>query len=294
MHSSGSLTRDTLRIGFIGLGNMGLPMARRLLEKSGCPVYGFDIVSAALEKLAAAGGMPEPDSTALLEKSDVVFLSLPSNELVRANLEAAVRNCRNGSVIVDTSSSVPSVIQSCAAQAAARGVELIDCPVSGGVDGAEKGTLSAMCGGSEAAVARVMPLLACFASRVTYMGPLGSGYAAKLINNLIVGGEITLIAEAFGLARRAGVDLTRLMEALSGGAAGSPVLTMKGGKMIDRDYTASSRVLIHLKDQHNAQDMARALGADIPACDLSTSLLEKLADMGRGNEDAAAVIDLFQ
>ena len=96
------------------------------------------------------------------------------------------------------------------------------------------------------------------------------------------------------LARRAGVDLTRLMEALSGGAAASPVLTMKGSKMINGDYTASSRVLIHLKDQHNAQEMARALGADIPACDLSTLLLEKLADMGRGNEDVAAVIDLFQ
>ena len=294
MGSGKRLTGNPLCIGFIGLGNMGLPMARRLLEKSGCPVYGFDIVPSAMEKLAAAGGTPEPDSTALLEKSDVVFLSLPGNQLVRANLEAAVRRCRSGSVIVDTSSSVPAVIQSCAAQAAARGVELIDCPVSGGVDGAEKGTLSAMCGGHETAVERVMPLLACIASRITYMGPLGSGYAAKLINNLIVGGEITLIAEALGLARRAGLDLHRLMEALSGGAAASPVLTMKGGKMIDGDRTVSSRVLIHLKDQHNAQAMARALGADIPACDLSTSLLEKLADEGRGNEDAAAVIDLFQ
>ena len=274
-----------MNIGFIGLGNMGLPMARRLLEKSGCPVYGFDIVPAALEKLAVAGGTPEPDSAALLEKSDVIFLSLPSNELVQANLEAAVQHCRSGAVVVDTSSSVPAVIQRCAAPAAARGVELIDCPVSGGVDGAEKGTLSAMCGGSEAAVTRIMPLLTCFAAHVTYMGPLGSGYAAKLI---------TLIAEAFGLARRAGVDLTRLMEALSGGAAASPVLTMKGSKMISGDYIASSRVLIHLKDQHNAQEMARALGADIPACDLSTLLLEKLADMGRGNEDVAAVIDLFQ
>ena len=246
-----------MNIGFIGLGNMGLPMARRLLEKSGCPVYGFDIVPAALEKLAAAGGTPEPDSAALLEKSDVIFLSLPSNELVQANLEAAVQHCRSGAVVVDTSSSVPAVIQRCAAPAAARGVELIDCPVSGGVDGAEKGTLSAMCGGSEAAVTRIMPLLTCFAAHVTYMGPLGSGYAAKLINNLIVGGEITLIAEAFGLARRAGVDLTRLMEALSGGAAASPVLTMKGSKMISGDYTASSRVLIHLKDQHNASRYPR-------------------------------------
>lgn len=99
-----------MNIGFIGLGNMGLPMARRLLEKSGCPVYGFDIVPAALEKLAVAGGTPEPDSAALLEKSDVIFLSLPSNELVQANLEAAVQHCRSGAVVVDTSSSVPAVI----------------------------------------------------------------------------------------------------------------------------------------------------------------------------------------
>ncbi len=104
-----------MNIGFIGLGNMGLPMARRLLEKSGCPVYGFDIVPAALEKLAVAGGTPEPDSAALLEKSDVIFLSLPSNELVQANLEAAVQHCRSGAVVVDTSSSVPAVIQRCAA-----------------------------------------------------------------------------------------------------------------------------------------------------------------------------------
>ena len=282
-----------MNIGFIGLGNMGLPMARRLLEKSGCPVYGFDIVPAALEKLAAAGGTPEPDSAALLEKSDVIFLSLPSNELVQANLEAAVQHCRSGAVVVDTSSSVPAVIQRCAAPAAARGVELIDCPVSGGVDGAEKGTLSAMCGGSETALARVSPLLACFAARVTHMGSLGSGYAAKLINNLIVGGEITLIAEALGLARKAGLDMARLLEALSGGAASSPVLSLKGGRMISGDYTPSSRVLIHLKDQRNAQELARALGADIPACDLSTALLGQLADMGRGGEDVAALIDLF-
>ena len=282
-----------MNIGFIGLGNMGLPMARRLLEKSGCPVYGFDIVPAALEKLAAAGGTPEPDSAALLEKSDVIFLSLPSNELVQANLEAAVQHCRSGAVVVDTSSSVPAVIQRCAAPAAARGVELIDCPVSGGVDGAEKGTLSAMCGGSETALARVSPLLACFAARVTHMGSLGSGYSAKLINNLIVGGEITLIAEALGLARKAGLDMARLLEALSGGAASSPVLSLKGGRMISGDYTPSSRVLIHLKDQRNAQELARALGAAIPACDLSTALLGQLADMGRGGEDVAAVIDLF-
>ena len=270
--------KQTRRIGWIGLGTMGLPMALRLADKSGCAVYGCDIVPSAMDAFASMGGIPEPDSAALLENSDVVFLSLPGNALVQETLTDAVRRCRRGPVVVDTSSSLPAVIQSCAAQAAARGVELIDCPVSGGAEAAAEGRLSAMCGGSETALARVSPLLACFAARVTHMGSLGSGYAAKLINNLIVGGEITLIAEALGLARN---------------AASSPVLSLKGGRMISGDYTPSSRVLIHLKDQRNAQELARALGAAIPACDLSTALLGQLADMGRGGEDVAAVIDLF-
>ena len=101
------------------------------------------------------------------------------------------------------------------------------------------------------------------------------------------------IAEALGLAQKAGLDMARLLEALSGGAASSPVLSLKGGRMISGDYTPSSRVLIHLKDQRNAQELTRALGAAIPACDLSTALLGQLADMGRGGEDVAAVIDLF-
>lgn len=285
--------KQTRRIGWIGLGTMGLPMALRLADKSGCAVYGCDIVPAAMDAFASMGGIPEPDSAALLENSDVVFLSLPGNALVQETLTDAVRRCRRGTVVVDTSSSLPAVIQSCAAQAAARGVELIDCPVSGGAEAAAEGRLSAMCGGSETALARVSPLLACFAARVTHMGSLGSGYAAKLINNLIVGGEITLIAEALGLARKAGLDMARLLEALSGGAASSPVLSLKGGRMISGDYTPSSRVLIHLKDQRNAQELARTLGAAIPACDLSTALLGQLADMGRGGEDVAAVIDLF-
>lgn len=134
------------RIGWISLGTMGLPMALRLADKSGCAVYGCDIVPAAMDAFASAGGIPESDSAA-------------------------------------------------------------------------EGRLSAMCGGSETALARVSPLLACFAARVTHMGSLGSGYAAKLINNLIVGGEITLIAEALGLARKAGLDMARLLEALSGGRA---------------------------------------------------------------------------
>ena len=282
-----------MNIGVIGLGNMGLPIALRLMEHGGGTAFGNDVVPAAMDRLTEAGGTAVKDPEELLRTCGAVFLSLPSNQLVREKLEQAVRCCRPGTLVIDTSSSVPEVIRSCAEEAARRGIDLIDCPVSGGVDGARAGTLSAMCGGDPAAVERAMPLLRAFTSRVTHMGELGSGYTTKLVNNLIVGGEITPIAEALGLARRAGLDLERLKDALSGGAAGSAVLDLKGEKMIRGDFAASSRVLIHLKDQHNAQELARSLGAAIPACDLSTGLLEKLADMGRGNEDAAAVIDLF-
>lgn len=119
-----------MNIGFIGLGNMGLPMARRLLEKSGCPVYGFDIVPAALEKLAAAGGTPEPDSAALLEKSDVIFLSLPSNELVQANLEAAVSIAGAAPWSWTPAPQCPRSYNAGAAPAGCAGVELIAVPRS--------------------------------------------------------------------------------------------------------------------------------------------------------------------
>lgn len=286
--------RDTFaRVGMVGLGNMGLPIALNLMKAEGRPVCGYDVIPAARERFGASGGLPVGTVEELLRVCRVVFFSLPTNDLVRENLARAVELCPEGAVLVDTSSSVPEVVKGLASAAAARHIALIDCPVSGGVEGAFAGTLSAMCGGDQAAVDGVMPLLRSFASKVTYMGDLGSGYTTKLVNNLIVGGEITLLAEALGLARRAGLNLETLFEAIRGGAAGSAVLENKGPKMIGGDYSPQSRTAIHLKDQHNAQQLARALGARTPMCDSSTAILEELAAGGRGNEDVAAAMDLF-
>lgn len=282
-----------MNLGVIGLGNMGLPISERLVRYSNCPVYGFDIVQSSVNQFAEAGGMPLDTAEELFAKCEIVFLSLPSNELVHRNLLLGIEYAKKGSIIIDTSSCTPDVICGCAEKAAERGVEFIDCPVSGGVQGAVDGTLSAMCGGNKMYVARVMPLLQIFAKHVTYMGPLGSGYTTKIINNLIVGGEITLLAEAFGLAQRSGLDPTRVKDAICSGAAGSPVMEIKVPKMIERDFTPSSRVLIHLKDLHNAQSLAKTLHTHVPACDQSVQLLEELVDQGRGNEDVAAAIDLF-
>lgn len=283
-----------MKIGFVGLGTMGLPMALNLVRKSGCQVVGFDVVERQCQRFREAGGVTVESAEAVFSACDIVFLSLPNNELVQSNLALAMQNCKRGSVVVDTSSSYPAVIQGQAADAEAAGVGLVDCPVSGGEPGAREGTLAAMCGGAEADVERVRPYVEMFASHLTHMGPLGCGYATKLANNMIVGTEIVLIAEALNFAEMAGLDKQRLFEAMRGGAADSSVLQIKAPKMIQKDYTASSRMTLHLKDQHNALQLGQDIGAYTPLCALATELMERMDQEGRGAEDAAAILDLFE
>lgn len=283
-----------MNIGFIGLGIMGLPMAEHLVQKSGCPVVGFDVAAGQREKFSAAGGQAAERPEEVFPRCQMVFLSLPNNDLVDANLGAAVTQCPQGAVVVDLSSAYPAVIQAHQQAAEAAGIGLVDCPVSGGEAGAVEGTLAAMCGGREADVARAMPYLKLFSASVIHMGDLGCGYAAKLANNMIVGTEVALIAEAFSFAERAGLDPQRLFEAIRGGAAGSAVLEIKGRKMIQREYTASSRLSIHLKDQHNALRLGRDIGAYTPLCALATELMDRMERDGRGGEDVAAIRDLFE
>lgn len=283
-----------MKIGFIGLGTMGLPMAINLVKKSGCPVVGYDVVEKQCQRFRDAGGATAETLKAVFSDCGIVFLSLPSNELVRTNLALAVESCARGTIVVDTSSSYPAVIQGLKKDAEAAGIRLIDCPVSGGEQGARNGTLAAMCGGEESDVTVVRPYLEMFASVVTHMGPLGCGYAAKLANNLIVGTEIALIAEVLNFAEKAGLDQQRLFDAMRNGAAGSAVLEIKAPKMIQRDYTASSRLSIHLKDQHNALRLAEDIGAYTPLCDLATGLMDQMERNGHGTDDVAVMLELFE
>lgn len=283
-----------MKIGFIGLGTMGLPMAANILHKSGEGAVGFDVVQAQLDRFCAMGGTVAESAEQVFRCCDITFLSLPNNELVQANLELGIRTAQKGAVVVDLSSSHPAVIQSWKAAAEAAGVGLVDCPVSGGEKGAEAGTLASMCGGREEDVERVRPYLEMFSASVIHMGPLGCGYAAKLANNMIIGTEIAVIAEALNFARLAGLDQQKLFEAIRHGGAASCVLEVKGPKMIQKDYAASSRLSIHLKDQHNAMRLAEDTGAYMPLCAMATEMMEKLEREGRGTDDVAAVLDLFE
>ena len=283
-----------MKIGFVGLGTMGLPMAINLVKKSGCPVLGYDVVERQCQRFREADGAVAESPEEVFQSCGIVFFSLPSNELIHANLALAVKSCARGTVVVDTSSSYPAVIREQAAAAEAAGIGLVDCPVSGGEPAAQAGTLASMCGGREEDVERVRPYIAMFSAKVTHMGPLGCGYAAKLANNMIVGTEIALIAEALNYAERAGLDKQRLFEAIRSGAAGSSVLEIKAPKMIRRDYAASSRLSIHLKDQHNALRLGEDIGAYTPLCALATELMDRMEQESRGTDDAAAILDLFE
>jgi len=214
--------------------------------------------------------------------------------LVSSNFELGIKHAPRGAIIVDLSSSYPAVIRDKQALAKQAGVGLIDCPVSGGESGARAGTLASMCGGSEENVEKVLPYLKMFSSGVVHMGPVGCGYAAKLANNMVIGTEIAVIAEALNYVELAGLDKKRWFEAVRHGGAASCVLEVKGPKMLEKDYAASSTLAVHLKDQRNAIKLAKDTGAYMPLCAMATEMMGQLEEQGRSKEDVAVILELFE
>lgn len=277
-------------VGFIGLGNMGLPMAINILKKSKAPVLGADVIPASLKKFEAAGGTPAKDNDEIIAKCNLIFLSLPRNEIVDSVCRAIIAAKESGTIIVDTSSTAPSVIRSLYALAKEKGIGLLDAPVSGGVSGAEQGTLAVMAGGDRTVFDAVRPYLAYMGSTVTYMGGSGCGDVAKLANNMIVGIHLVAMAEAFAFAKKAGLDPTTLYEAIKGGFAQSAVLDAKAMKMIHRDFSASARIAVHYKDIKNAKNLANEMEVPVPATDLVLEYMRRMDEAGLINEDQCALV----
>ena len=282
-----------MKIGFIGLGVMGLPMALNIVNKSGNEVWGYDVSEKQLDIFSLASGKKALSAEQLFENCDITFLSLPTNQLVCAYLDLGIKHANRGAIIVDLSSSYPAVIRERKSAAAAAGVGLVDCPVSGGEPAAKAGTLASMCGGTDEDIAVVRPYLEMFSSSVIHMGDIGCGYAAKLANNMIIGSEIAVIAEALNYVELAGLDKNRWFEAIRRGGAGSNVLEIKGPKMLSKDYSASSTLAVHLKDQRNAIRLAQETGAYMPFCTMATEMMAKLEEQGRSKEDVAVIAELF-
>jgi 2-hydroxy-3-oxopropionate reductase len=282
------------KVGFIGMGIMGLPMATNILKKSGCSVVGFDVVEASRIKFAEAGGFTVADIKEVYENCDVIFLCLPKNELVESAVKEIIAHGKKGTIIVDFSSTFPGVIRKLYPEVKAAGMSLIDSPVSGGEIGAVAGTLVVMCGGDKGIFDEVKDLIACVGSTVTYMGSTGCGDVAKLANNMIVGCNLIAVSEAYAFAVKAGLDPEVLFDAIKGGFAQNAVMDVKVPKIISRDFSASARIAVHQKDMKNAAQLAKDMDVEIPMSTLVLHYMNRMEEAGLINEDQCALVKMFE
>jgi 3-hydroxyisobutyrate dehydrogenase len=285
-------------LGFVGLGLMGAPMAHRLLAAD-YPVTVWNRNRHRLGPLIGDGATPAETPAALARDSVVVMLCLLDTEAVEHVVfgpDGIVHGIQRGAILIDFSSIRPEATRDFAARLRRdTGAGWIDAPVSGGVPGAERGTLVIMAGGEAADVERVRPIVAPLCQRLTHMGPSGAGQTTKLCNQILVGGTMALVAETIRLAQRAGIDAARLPECFAGGSADSPVLRGMLPRMLARNFTdKSAAVAVMLKDLDTAHALGRATDTPLPMTSTAAELYRVLAGKGSTELDVAALISAFE
>jgi 2-hydroxy-3-oxopropionate reductase len=283
-------------LGFIGLGVMGGPMARNLI-RAGYPVTGFDTDPARMAGFVAAGGKAAASAAEVGRAGEIVFLSLPTGDVVREVVTGAsglAAVMKSGGAIVDLSTTEARVAQEAAAACAARGIAFLDAPVSGGEQGAKDATLSVMVGGDAAAFARCRPILSVMGRSVVHMGGSGMGQAAKLVNNLIVAAGFAAVCEGWALAVKAGLDPATLHEAIRGGWAGSRVMEETVPRLLTRNFVPGGTVDIMTKDVGYALNMARTLNLPVPVTALVHELFRMAKAQGKGGKAQPVLITLWE
>ncbi len=283
------------RIGFIGLGIMGKPMAARLV-RAGFPVVVHNRSPGAADELADAGAEVAGSPREVAERSDVVVTMLPDSPDVQAVVladDGVLAGVREGMLFIDMSTIAPATTRAVHAALAERGVEAVDAPVSGGEPAAVDGQLSIMAGGSEEAVARAQPVFDELGKGTTHIGGPGAGQVAKAANQVVVALTIQAVAEALTLARKAGVDPARVREALLGGFAQSKILEVHGERMLEGRYEPGFRIELHRKDLAIALQSAREEGVPLLATAQVAELLNALIARGAGGRDHSALATLY-
>jgi 3-hydroxyisobutyrate dehydrogenase len=283
-----------MKVGFVGLGTMGAPMARRLVE-AGHEVTVHNRTRAREEPLAAAGAQraASPREAATGAEAVITIVSdTPDVEAVLLGPDGVAEGAGPGTVVVDMSTISPDATRVLAGTLAERGVTLLDAPCSGGSEGAEKGTLSIMVGGDPEALERVRPLLAAMGSTVTRVGDVGAGQICKAVNQVIIAGTYAAVAEGLTLAMASGIDVEAALAAVSGGAAGSWGLTNRGPNMIRGEYPLGFRARLFKKDLGIALDAARERGVPLPLAAWVDQLETGLIRRGYGDEDVSNVARL--
>ena len=280
-----------MKVGFIGLGIMGKPMSRNLI-KAGHRVVVYDIVPESVAEMAASGAAAGKSAKDVAARSDITITMVPDGPEVEAAVlgpEGALEGAKAGAIFVDMSSISPIVAQKVGAACAAKGVEFLDAPVSGGEPKAIDGTLAIMVGGKKEVFDKVLPLFQAMGSSAILTGPVGAGNVTKLANQMMVAVNIAAMGEALVLATKAGLDPEVVFNAVKGGLAGSAVLNAKAPMVIARNFKPGFRIRLHQKDLRNALLVAESMKVSLPFTSLAQQVLMALMNSGRGDLDHSAI-----
>ncbi len=279
------------RVGCIGLGTMGGPMAGHLLD-AGHEVAVWNRTASKGDELVARGARrADSPADAALDADVVVTCVSDTPDLVAVVLgdHGVIEGIRDGAVLLDCSTVSPSSEKELAEALAGKSVEVVDAPLSGGAEGAKNGVCTAFVGGSESAFASAKPILEAFCKTITHLGPTGAGQAAKAVNQIIISGTYASVGEGLAYAEQAGLPMEALVEALSGGAAGSWILTTRSPKYISHEYPAGFRTVLHRKDLGIAIEEGEAVGLELRLTRLVAEWQDALIAAGYGEEDSSAL-----
>ena len=285
-----------MKIGFIGLGIMGKPMAKNLL-KAGYSLVVNDINSDAVAEVVASGAVSASSAKDVAQQSDVVVTMLPNSPHVKQVMlgeGGVLEGAKEGTIVVDMSSISPIVSREVSAELAKKGVVMLDAPVSGGEPKAIDGTLAIMVGGSEEAFAKVEPVLAVMGGSVTLVGEIGSGNITKLANQIMVASNIAGMAEALVLATKADVNPEKVFKAIRGGLAGSTVLDAKAPLVLGGNFKPGFRIDLHIKDLQNALDTAQSVDTPTPITGSVIEMMKALSADGKGSDDHGGLIQWYE
>jgi len=283
-------------IGFIGLGIMGKPMAKNLI-KAGYPLKVYDIVTANVEQVAAAGATACSSIKEVVENSNMIVTMLPNSPHVKAVVlgdGGIAEYAAHGTLIVDMSSIAPAASKEMKDVLAPKGIRMIDAPVSGGEPKAMDGTLAIMVGGEKEDFDEALPLFEILGSSAVLVGPIGSGNICKLTNQIIVALNIAALSEGLLLAQRAGADPEKVFNAVKGGLAGSTVMNAKAPMILDGNFKPGFKIDLHIKDLGNALETGYATGTPLPLTAEVMQMLQTLHADGEGQSDHSAIMKWYE
>ena len=285
-----------MRIGFVGLGIMGKPMAKNLLA-AGYDLVVNDIMADPVEELVKAGASKASTPREVAEQSNYVITMLPNSpevEEVVLGTDGVLEGIQQGATVIDMSSIAPLVSKKVGAAIQGKGAEFLDAPVSGGEPKAIDGSLAIMVGGSEAVFENAKPILLKMGASAVLCGEIGSGNVTKVANQIVVALNISAVSEAMVLATKSGVDPEKVFDAIKGGLAGSTVMNAKMPMILDRNFKPGFRIDLHIKDLQNALDTAHEVGAPIPLTGEVMEFMQALRVDGKEKNDHGGLVQFFE